>query len=304
MIYSGVPFTELGKKIKALRVELGITQRELAEGIVTRNMLSRIENGLSMPSLSTLSAIATRLNVSSAYLVDDHDDGTRLKNKRLLSMITKEFSCGNYELCLQYLTSLEYFPEEKERLTACSMYLLGVQKSIDCSPIRVSQKLISDALKNSDLLTHKMKSEGIVLRALLDEFQFSPDSGNEENYLVRLNNFASAPCDLSLFSSVLSVLKNNGPDCAQIMLDSIVFVNSGYKSILLASISMDKKNYSVALTKLLDALSFDIPSPLRCYCLTLLEKCSAMQREFEKAYSYMTMRKDLVTKLLKKVENY
>ena len=58
-----------------------MTQKELSEGIVTRNMLSRIENGEALPSLSTVSALAARLSVPVGYLIDDLDDGTKLEIK-------------------------------------------------------------------------------------------------------------------------------------------------------------------------------------------------------------------------------
>lgn len=302
MKYSSESFSDLGKKIRALRIELGLTQKELSEGIVTRNMLSRIENGEALPSLSTLSEIADRLNVKIGYLVDDHDDGSKLKNERLLSMIKKEFSEGNYALCLQYLNNLDYYPEEKERLTACSLFLLGVKKSYDSSPVKDAQKLISDSLKMEKLLTHKMINEGKVFRALLDGFSFSPESGTEESYILRLSSFASF-CDLSLFSSVLNVLRSNGSECASNMLSFVSFENQAYSSLLLAIIALDEKKHNAAMSRLIEASGGELPSPIRCYCLTLLEKCSAMRKEFEKAYSYMTMRKELVNNLLKKVEN-
>ena len=59
---------EIGEKIKKLRTEKLMTQKELAGPEITRNMLSRIENGAAQPSLDTLRYIAKKLNVSVSYL--------------------------------------------------------------------------------------------------------------------------------------------------------------------------------------------------------------------------------------------
>lgn len=71
----------VGTRIKALRKKLGMTQHELAGDNITRNMLSRIENGAALPSLGTLVYIAERLNVPCGCLLDDTSlaDHTRAK---------------------------------------------------------------------------------------------------------------------------------------------------------------------------------------------------------------------------------
>ena len=47
----------IGKAIRELRKDKKLTQAQLAQGIVTRNMLSLIENGSATPSLQTLENI-------------------------------------------------------------------------------------------------------------------------------------------------------------------------------------------------------------------------------------------------------
>ena len=60
-----------GEKIKALRVGKKLTQAELTDGIITRNMLSQIENGLANPSIGTLRSLAERLGVPLEYLLSE-----------------------------------------------------------------------------------------------------------------------------------------------------------------------------------------------------------------------------------------
>ena len=301
MKYRGESFSNLGSKIKAIRNELGMTQKELSEGIITRNMLSRIENGEALPSLPTVSAIAERLSIPVGYLIDDRDDGTKLKNERLLSMIKKEFSLGNYELCLQYLSGLEYYPEEKEQYTTRSMYLLGVEKMNKCEPIKEAQKLISDALKREVLLEKHMIDEGKAYRALLDGFVFSPESGNEPQFISRVSSYAAASCDITNFSRFIEMLDKCDIDAMTCASKVIIYENRAYKALSDGILKIKKNDFRSAYSKFIDANSGILPSPLRCYLLTLLEKTSVSLGEYEKAYGYMEERKTLVAKLLKKV---
>ena len=64
----------IGEKIKNTRKVRKITQSELAGTFMTRNMVSRIENGAAKPSLDTLIYIAEVLSVPPAYLLSDDGD--------------------------------------------------------------------------------------------------------------------------------------------------------------------------------------------------------------------------------------
>ena len=73
---------DIGRKIKTIRVEKLMTQKELSGELITRNMLSQIENGVAQPSLSTVSYLAERLGVPA--------DTFCLRAKRNLSTIKQE----------------------------------------------------------------------------------------------------------------------------------------------------------------------------------------------------------------------
>ncbi len=63
---------KLGKKIKISRVELDLTQTDLATKIgAKQKSISRYENGISMPSLETLVKIAKVLKKSAGYFLDE-----------------------------------------------------------------------------------------------------------------------------------------------------------------------------------------------------------------------------------------
>lgn len=62
---------ELGEKLRRARLDAGLTQKQLCEDIVTRNMLSQIENGTAKPSMKTLDLFARRLGKTVSYFLED-----------------------------------------------------------------------------------------------------------------------------------------------------------------------------------------------------------------------------------------
>ncbi|MFH0935604.1 MAG: helix-turn-helix transcriptional regulator [Candidatus Omnitrophota bacterium] len=62
---------KLGKKIKLARVELDLTQTDLAKKISAKQKsISRYETGLSMPSIETLMKISKALKKPAAYFLE------------------------------------------------------------------------------------------------------------------------------------------------------------------------------------------------------------------------------------------
>ena len=62
---------ELGQKLRQARLEAGLSQRQLCENVITRNMLSQIENGSARPSMETLTSLAGRLGRPIGYFLGE-----------------------------------------------------------------------------------------------------------------------------------------------------------------------------------------------------------------------------------------
>ena len=62
---------ELGEKLRLTRLEAGLSQRALCGDEITRNMLSRIENGAARPSMKTLGCLAARLGKPVSYFLEE-----------------------------------------------------------------------------------------------------------------------------------------------------------------------------------------------------------------------------------------
>ncbi len=63
---------KLGKKIKLARIELDLTQTQLAQKINSKQKsISRYETGASLPSIKTLVKIAKILKKPAGYFLDE-----------------------------------------------------------------------------------------------------------------------------------------------------------------------------------------------------------------------------------------
>ena len=66
---------QLGRKLRALRNSLGMTQEQLAEGAdISLKHLGEIERGRGNPTLATLEALAKALHVTLSDLISLDDD--------------------------------------------------------------------------------------------------------------------------------------------------------------------------------------------------------------------------------------
>ena len=62
---------DLGEKLRQVRLEAGLSQRQLCGDEITRNMLSLIENGSAKPSMKTLQYLASRLGKNVSYFLEE-----------------------------------------------------------------------------------------------------------------------------------------------------------------------------------------------------------------------------------------
>lgn len=105
----------LGQKIKKARLELKLTQQEVAGDFITRNMLSKIENDLATPSLKTIKYLAERLNKPISYFLHNEHDEIQSIDKSLKSYFEHaSFLVKNkeYEKCIHYIN--QFFKANKE----------------------------------------------------------------------------------------------------------------------------------------------------------------------------------------------
>ena len=86
---------ELGQRLKTRRLELGLSQRQLCGDVITRNMLSQIENGTARPSMDTLTYLADRLGKPVSFFLQE--DAVTSPNQDLMAKAREALLQKDYE---------------------------------------------------------------------------------------------------------------------------------------------------------------------------------------------------------------
>lgn len=108
---------ELGERLKQARLEAGLSQRQLCAGVVTRNMLSQIENGTARPSMDTLKVLAFRLERPLSWFLEE-DPVTPAQNR----ILQARASASEPQRVLALLAAGDQDPMfDPERYLMCAM---------------------------------------------------------------------------------------------------------------------------------------------------------------------------------------
>ena len=115
----------LGEKIKNARIEKGLTQSEVTEDKITRNMLSAIESNKALPSLDTLFHISDKLELPIAYLLSDDFDVDVYRKNQCIEQIKNAFSAKLYLECIELVEDIDYCDDELAYILAYSYFEAG-----------------------------------------------------------------------------------------------------------------------------------------------------------------------------------
>lgn len=120
---------ELGQKIRQAREAAGISQRQLCGDTITRNMLSRIENGLVRPSMKTLTFLAGQLGKPVSYFLDE--ESVTSPNVERMATARKAYTVGDWMAAVvslaEYEAADETFDWEKDLMLARCYLALAKQ---------------------------------------------------------------------------------------------------------------------------------------------------------------------------------
>ena len=116
---------ELGEKLRQARLEAGISQRQLCEGIITRNMLSQIEHAAANPSMDTLKQLAARLGKPTSFFLEE--DAVLSPNQEVMARARALFDAGDYSRAASTLEGYREPDEVFDRERALLETLLCLQ---------------------------------------------------------------------------------------------------------------------------------------------------------------------------------
>lgn len=82
---------DIGNKLRQARLDAGLSQRQLCGDVITRNMLSLIENGSARPSMDTLAYLAERLGKPMSFFL-----GEKSANAACIEKARQAYTQGRY----------------------------------------------------------------------------------------------------------------------------------------------------------------------------------------------------------------
>lgn len=289
-IASDSALSGIGKRIKLIRKRLKMTQQELAGKEITRNMLSRIENGYALPSLSTLIYIAERLSVPCACLLDDTalDDHMRAEIVRR----AHEYMKNNEFAEALELVSNSDIPADDEitliiiecdlalarSLTSKHKYFEAYQKLTDASA-RTSSTIYSSA--GSGYISNLYQGLAKRMLPLTKGGPEVPPSPDFDKYI-----------DLYLYIRLLDFF-DNGQIIKAVNLASICEIGDRILSAhIAAKLDMANGRYAEAASKLGQIVESEKAAPTPHGSLMLyriygdLEQCAKSENDYVLAYTY------------------
>lgn len=286
----------LGEKIKNARLERHMTQKDVVGDYITRNMLSKIENGSATPSVKTLEYLAGALGLPAGYFMTE-SNGDEL-TPGSISDARAQFKQGNFDACVQLLEALDMEGGYRDEAM-----LLMARAKIDLSKkamaegryeeaIRLAQEAISHndeslyvstAFRTEALLLIArctMELEGDFLKAM-DDYQASyQDQGLGEFYHLTMAEYYIGQGDLA---------------SAKKEMDSILRLSEASKpAYLMLQGNMDLKDsqYEQAAKQLEKAEQLARTTGSNYFMSSLyamLEQCYREMEDFKKAYHYASM---------------
>ena len=129
--YRGV-IMELGQRLKEARLEAGLSQRQLCGEMITRNMLSQIENGSARPSMDTLRYLAGVLKKPISFFLDEESASS---NQQLMSSARNAFIGQHWTDVLDCLQAYS----APDPVFDAEFYLLGALTRLKLAEIAITE---------------------------------------------------------------------------------------------------------------------------------------------------------------------
>lgn len=263
---------ELGQKLKQARLELGLSQRQLCGDVITRNMLSLIENGSASPSLDTLRYLADRLGKPMSYFLEE--DGVILTNQPVMEKARDAFERGDYGEALQelerYASPDPIFDWEEPLLRALALLNLA-EEAISREKVPYALELLNkagEAGKRTPYFTMDLERRRLLALAQLTPTDLPVD-------------------DRELLLRAEAALKEKKPEAAARYLEAAQFRSGPYWNYLRGRTYLCSGDFAKAQSYLEAAWEHDPKS-----CAALLEQCCREQEDFKGAYHYACYLRD------------
>ena len=286
----------LGEKIKSARLERHMTQKDVVGDYITRNMLSKIENGSATPSVKTLEYLADTLGLPAGYFMSE-STGDELTPSGLASA-RAHFRAGSFEGCIQVLESMDLdggYRDEAMLLLARAKINLAKKAMVD-GRYEEATRLARESISHNDetlytsaafrteallLIARCVMEQGGDFQKAMDDYQAAyQDQGLGEFYRLTMAEYFITRGEL---------------DRAKQEMDSIVRLSEATKpAYLMLQGQMElKDNQFEQAAKQLEKAEQLARNTGSSYFMSslyaMLEQCYREMEDFKKAYHYASM---------------
>lgn len=284
----------IGEKIKNVRTSKMLTQKDLVGDTITRNMLSKIENGVATPSLPVAITLAEKLGVPVGYLLTDSpEEEARFKKLASYSNIVHAYKIKEWAICRQLaLECLDGRNDDQELVYFASQSALqmGIEE-FDAGNLRLSCVYFDEALR---LAQDTVLDGGMAAAKIAPYIDFmgniSPTLGLDAVLPDRCE--LTYNCDFALYASLF------GGEAEE----EYTWENENFGLHLEAMKLIENEKYAEA-AELLEKISADIslPVPVRYFVCSDFEKCCSETGNYKTAYEMSQNKIRILEKMLSSV---
>ena len=291
---------KIGEKIKKLRTEKLMTQSELVGNEITRNMLSRIENGSANPSLETVRYIAARLNVSVGFLLaEGNDEQIYFKHNEIIA-IKQAFLSKDYRICRDICLHADSAEDDEIRMLLAESDLAIAVEAFDGGNLREACQYLDECLEVCD--TTRYRTEPLVaIAGMYFRYMRRLSATLSSNVIDEgtVNIYPSLTDAFCRYAYCLDRLDEEErrweADDEQALADTPFALH--YRALLAMREQKYEESYSYLHEILLSEMS--VPEPMLYFIFCDLEVCCREIENFKGAYEYSIDKIELLQKLLR-----
>ena len=300
----------IGERIRTVRKRLGMTQEELAGGDITRNMISRIENGVALPSLPSLCTICARLDIPVGALFDDLDDYAL---RRLVETLKKLEGTKKYARAIETYKSfgIDKLPVYAQTIL-CRIYLARARELYEAGKLTEATKILSEAEVFAALPENKVYADRIfLLKKLISVCAVSNETESVDNPddTEHLGQIIFSDNDTAVYllcrtklNDIAEVPYSQPHESAAPLRAELAPIINGlpgglFRTHIEARLDMLNANYLAAKAKIITLIDSQMPPSMLYDLYCDLEFCCKCCGDFQNAYKYSNLRIELLKKI-------
>lgn len=290
----------IGQKIKNLRLAKMLTQQELAGDNITRNMLSRIENGFALPSMQTLLYLSERLGVPAGYLLAEESE--EFGYKKMLSMpeVMRAYHAGEWQICIDLCLSLGDYDEEINYiLTVCTYNQAKIL--FESGDLKLAADLFDAVKQKCNDLSYPLDNVIAECDTYICAINYISPLLASEHDVVPIPSPTSYGDDFCRYFTILRVLDEKGN--TDIPIRRLLVGDWGknhFTEHINARVKIKYGNHNEAYHILKSLLSseYSIPAPMLYFVFCDLEICCRELSDYRGAYEYSGDKTGMLEKFL------